>query len=54
MATSQLIVKQHSKIKSSIVDINNQLNEIFLSFDSLNKKFSLDFHLADIVMITPS
>jgi len=47
MAISQLMAKQYTKIKSSIVDTNNHLNEIFPSFDSLNKKLSLDFHLVD-------
>jgi len=30
------------------MDTNNWLNEIFSSFDSLNKEFSLGFHLTDI------
>jgi len=30
------------------MDTNNWLNEIFPSFDSLNKDFSLGFHLIDI------
>jgi len=47
IAISQLIAKQLSKTKSSIVDTNNCLNEVFPSFDSLNKKLSLGFHLVD-------
>ena len=47
IATFQLIAKQLSKIKSSIVDTNNCLNEVFSSFDSLNKELSLGFHLVD-------
>jgi len=42
-----LICKQHSKIKSSIVDTNNQLNEILPFFDSLHKELSLGFQLVD-------
>jgi len=48
MAMSKLIAKQHLKIKSPIVNINNHLNGIFPSFDSLNKKFLPDFCLANI------
>ena len=47
MATSKLIAKQQLKIKSSIVDVNNQLDEIFPSFDSLNKEILLGFWLID-------
>jgi len=47
MATSQLTAKQQSKINSPIVDTNNCLNEVFPSFDSLNKKLSLGFCLVD-------
>ena len=47
MAISQLIAKQWSKIKSPIVDTNNHLNEVFPSFDSLNKELSPGFHLVD-------
>jgi len=43
MATSKLMAKQQLKIKSPIVDVNNQLDEIFPSFDSLNKEILLDF-----------
>ena len=35
------------KIKSSIINTNNHLNEIFPAFDSLNRKISLGFHLID-------
>jgi len=40
--------KQSIKIKSSIVDTNNQLNGIFTSFDSLNLEFHLCNRLIDI------
>ena len=46
-ATSQLIAKQQSKIKSPIVEINNYLNEVYSFFDSLNKESFLGFHLVD-------
>jgi len=36
MATSLLIPKQQAKIQSSIIDINNCLNEVLPSFDFLN------------------
>ena len=35
------------KIKSSIINTNNHLNEIFPAFDSLNRKLSLGFHLVN-------
>jgi len=47
MATSQLMAKQQSKIKSSIVDTNNHLNEVFPSFNSFNKEISPGFYLVD-------
>ena len=40
ITTCQLISKQYTRIKSSIVDINNCLNGTFLAFDSLNQEFS--------------
>jgi len=39
--------KQQVKIKSSIIDINNCLNEVLSSFNSLNIELSLGFHLVD-------
>ena len=39
--------KQHSKVKSSIVDINNCLNEVFPAFDRLHKELSSSFQLVD-------
>ena len=42
-----MISKQQAAIKSSIVDTNNCLNEIFLSFDSLNKEFYLGNRLVN-------
>jgi len=47
MAMSHLIIKQHSKIKSFIMDINNHLNKVLPSFNSLNKELSSKFHLVD-------
>ena len=47
MTTCHLISKQCLKIKSSIVDTNNCLNEIFPAFDSLNQELSLGFCLID-------
>jgi len=35
--------KQHSKVKSSIVDTKNCLNEVFSAFDRLYKNFPLVF-----------
>jgi len=45
IASSFLIPKQQAKIKSFIIDINNYLNEVISSFDSLNKELSLGFCL---------
>jgi len=47
IATCHLTPKQHVKIKSSIVNINNYLNGIFLAFDSLNQVLSPGFCLID-------
>ena len=47
MVTSLLILKQQAKIKSLIIDINNCLNEVLSSFDSLNIKLSSGFRLVD-------
>jgi len=44
------MIKQYSKIKSPIIDINNHLNKVLLSFDSLNKELSFRFHLVDIFL----
>ena len=35
-----LTVKQHFKVKSSIVNVNNRLNRVFNSFDSFNNELS--------------
>ena len=45
MATSQFMIKQWLKIKSSIVDTNNHLNKVFSTFDSLNRELSSGFYL---------
>jgi len=45
MATAHLTSKQCSKIKSLIMDINNHLNEVYPSSDSLNKDISPGFRL---------
>jgi len=47
MATSLLMPKQQTKIKSPIININNCLNKVLPSFDSLNVKLSPGFHLVD-------
>ena len=47
MATSYLMIKQHSKIKGFIIDINNHLNKVLSSFDSLNKEHSSGFYLVN-------
>ena len=47
LVLENIIFKQKIKIKSSIVDINNQLNRIFTSFDSLNFEFHLGYRLID-------
>ena len=39
---------QCSKIKGSIVDMNNRFNEVFPFFDSLNSEFALGARLIDI------
>jgi len=38
---------QQSTIKSSVVDTNNYLNRIFLSFDTLNREFHLGNRLVN-------
>ena len=48
IAIFYLMIKQYSKIKSPIIDINNHLNKVLLSFDSLNKELSFRFYLVDI------
>ena len=45
--TCYLISKQCLKVKSSIVNIKNHLNKIFLVFDSLNRELSSGFCLVD-------
>ena len=40
--------KQQQRIKSFIVDINNYLNKVFLSFDLLNHELHPDVRLIDI------
>ena len=47
IAIAHLTFKQWLRIKSFIVDTNNWLNEIFPSFNSLNKELSLGFCLVD-------
>ena len=47
MAISYLTPKQCLKVKSSIVDINNHLNQVSPTFDSLNRELSLGFYLID-------
>ena len=47
MATSQLTPKQNLKIKSPIVNINYQLNQVLSAFDNMNKELSPGFCLID-------
>ena len=48
LSLENITSKQQLKIKSSAIDTNNCLNRIFSAFNSLNKEFSLCFHLIDI------
>ena len=48
LSLENITFKQRLKIKSSIVDANNHLNDIFPYFDSLNSKFSSGSRLIDI------
>ena len=43
IAISYLTPKECLKIKSPIVDTNNHLNQVLLTFNSLNKELSLEF-----------
>ena len=47
LSMNHLICKQWSKIKSSIVDINNCLNKVSPSFNKLHKELSSGFCLVD-------
>ena len=47
MGIIHLTLKQHLKIKGSIVDTNNHLNKVFPSFNSLNKEISPSIYLVD-------
>ena len=42
-----MTTKQQLKIKSSIIDANNPLNRIFLSFNSFYKELSHSFRIVD-------
>ena len=48
LSLEKLTSKQQLKVKSSIVDTNNILNEIFHLFNPLSSKFSLENRLIDI------
>jgi len=48
LSLEKLSSKQRLKIKSSIVDANNYLNEILLSFNPLHKELMPGFQLVDI------
>ena len=48
LSIALLTQKQCSKIKSSIVNSNNYLNEVFSFFDRPHKELFLGFHLVDI------
>jgi len=43
----KLMPKQQLKIKSSVINANNHLNRIFLSFDPFYKELSSGFRLVD-------
>ena len=47
----KVTLKQRLKIKNFIVDVNNCLNSILSSFNSLYKKLSPGFYLVDIFRI---
>jgi len=48
LSIAYITCKQQSKIKSSVVNTNNCLNEEFSFFDRLHKELSLGFHLVDM------
>jgi len=48
LSLEKLTSKQQLKVKSSIADTNNRLNEIFHLFNPLSSKFSLENRLIDI------
>jgi len=48
LTLGNMISKQQQKLKSSIIDMNNHLNGIFSSFDSLNDIFHPGHRLIDI------
>jgi len=48
LSIAHLTCKQWSKIKSSIVDTNNYLNEVFPLFNRFYKELSPGFHLEDM------
>jgi len=48
LSLETLIVKQHLEVKSSIVNANNRLNEVFNSFDPFNNKLSSRNRLIDL------
>ena len=45
MATNYLTLKQYLKIKSSLVNTNNHLNQVLLAFNCLNRELSPEFCL---------
>jgi len=48
LSLENMISKQRLQIRSSIINTNNHLNNIFPPFDSLNSKFSPGLRLVDI------
>jgi len=48
LSLENITLKQKQKIKSFIVDSNNQLNAIFPAFDPLNDELSPGHRLIDI------
>ena len=47
LAMGYLTDKQHSKVKSSVIDTNNCLNKVFPTFNRLYKKLFSGFQLVD-------
>ena len=47
---NNLMFKQQSSIKGPIINMDNKLNEVFLSFSPFNSKFLLENRLIDIFL----
>ena len=51
LSLENITFKQQKKIKSFIINTNNHLNGVFLSFDSLNSKFLPELRLINIFLV---